>query len=111
MATNIKKTIMRRVYYSYALSIATSAALWQGALLGVSIALFGRLTHVAAIYRNFAATTIENVPAFIWNSFVHALYSGEAMTALVVVLMVGLTLKLIQRLVRVWGASRHIKVA
>ncbi len=109
MATNIKKTIMRRVYYSYALSIATASALWQGVLLGASIALFGRLTHVAAIYRNFAATKVENTPAFIWNSFEHALYNGEVTTVLVVLFMVGLTAKLLRRLARVVGTMKQVR--
>jgi hypothetical protein len=88
MTTNLKKSIMRRVYYSYALSIATSSALWQGFLLGACIALFGRLTHVAAISHNFSSVPLKNAPEFVFNAFANALAGGEVLTVLVVLFMV-----------------------
>jgi hypothetical protein len=87
MATNLKKTIMRRVYYSYAVSFVSESMLWQGFVLGACIALFGRLTHVAAIAHNFGATKLENAPSFVWNSVAHALEGGEVMTVLVAFFM------------------------
>lgn len=99
MNTNnkIKTNIMRRVYYSYALSIATSQAAWQGFLLGACIALFGRLTHVASIAHNFAQTNVENAPAFILHAFTNALAGGEVLTVLVSVFMIGLSLSFVYR--------------
>ncbi len=111
MATNLKKTIMRRVYYAYALNIMTSSALWQGFLLGACVALFGRLTHVAAIYRNLSATSLENTPTFIWNSFANALTHGEVLTVLVVLFMLGLTAKFFHSAARAAGLIRHVQVA
>jgi hypothetical protein len=89
MKTAIHKTIMRRVYYSYALSIATSAALWQGVVLGACIALFGRLTHVAAISHNVSSIPLKDAPAFVFNAFANALAGGELLTVLVSVFIIG----------------------
>ena len=98
MKSTIQKNVMRRVYYSYAISFVSEPLLWQGFFLGACIALFGRLTHVASILHNFTQTSIENTPAFIWNSVAHALANGEVLTVLVVVFMVGLTVSLSIRL-------------
>jgi hypothetical protein len=92
MKTAIHKTIMRRVYYSYALSIATSAALWQGVVLGACVALFGRLTHVAAISHNFSTVPLKSAPGFIYNAFANALQGGEVLTVLVSVFMIALSI-------------------
>lgn len=97
MTNVIRKNVMRRVYYSYALGFVTSPMLWQGFLLGACIALFGRLTHVASILHNFAATRIENAPQFVWGSFVHAYTSGEVLTVLVALFMIGLSLSFVAR--------------
>jgi hypothetical protein len=106
MKTAIQKNIMRRVYYSYALSIAASKATWQGFLLGACIALFGRLTHVASIAHNFAQTNVENAPAFIFNAFVNALQGGEVLTVLVSVFMIGLSLSFVYRAATVISSVR-----
>ena len=87
----MKHIIMRRVYYSFALSILTSSALWQGVALGASIAAFGRLTHVAAITKNILATPFGSVPEYVATTFARSLVNGELLTVLVVVLMVTLS--------------------
>jgi hypothetical protein len=92
MTNNLKKTIMRRVYYSYTLSIVTSAALWQGVVLGACVALFGRLTHVAAISHNFSSVPLRSAPDFVFNAFTHALEGGEVLTVLVSVFMIALSI-------------------
>ncbi|MEY2665175.1 MAG: hypothetical protein RLZZ480_280 [Candidatus Parcubacteria bacterium] len=97
MATNLKKTIMRRVYYSYAVRFVTDPVLWQGFVLGACIALFGRLTHVAAIVRNLEGTTVANAPSFVWYAFTNALAGGEILTVLVALFMVGLSVSFLQR--------------
>jgi cell division protein FtsX len=111
MKTKLQKTIMRRVYYSYAVRFVTDPMLWQGFVLGACIALFGRLTHVAAIVHNFSATKVENAPAFIYHSFMHALYNGEVLTALVVLFMVGLTAKFFYRALSVLFSFRKYRTA
>jgi Na+/H+-dicarboxylate symporter len=90
---NTTHIVMRRIYYSYALTLLSGAAFWQGLLLGATIAAFGRLTHVAAIIENILATPLGNVPQYIYSSFVRALEGGEVLTVLVVVLMIGLSVR------------------
>lgn len=97
MKTAIHKTIMRRVYYSYAVSIATYSALWQGAVLGACIALFGRLTHVAAISHNLSSVPVKNAPGFIYNAFANALEGGEILTVLVSVFMIALSISFVRK--------------
>lgn len=97
MATNLKKNIMRRVYYAYTLSIVRSTSLWQGLLLGACIALFGRLTHVAAISHNFNSVPLKSAPDFIYNAFANALAGGEVLTVLVSVFMIGLTVSFVKK--------------
>jgi Na+/H+-dicarboxylate symporter len=109
MTTNLKKTIMRRVYYSYAISIATSTALWQGVLLGASIALFGRLTHVAAISHNVSSVPLSSTPDFVFHAFVNALNGGEVLTVLVSVFMIGLSISFITKALPVVLSLRKLQ--
>lgn len=97
MKTAIHNKVMRRVYYSYALSIVEHSMFWQGAVLGACIAAFGRLTHVAALIHNFLAVPIGATPKFVVSSFVGALEHGEFITAVVVVMMAVLSLSFIVR--------------
>lgn len=111
MQTKLQKTIMRRVYYSYALSFVTDPMLWQGFVLGGCIALFGRLTHVAAIARNMEHTTIANVPSFIFNSFLNAYTHGEVLTVLVAVFMIGLSASFLSRALPLLVVGSRLRAA
>jgi len=62
---------------------------WQGAVLGACIALFGRLTHVASIAHNMLAVPVKEVPSFVSGAFLHAAQSGEVMTVLVSLGIIG----------------------
>lgn len=111
MKTKLQKTIMRRVYYSFAVRTVTEPMLWQGFVLGVCAALFGRLVHVAAVVRNLEATKVENVPNFIWGSFINAFTGGEVLTALVALFMVVLSAKFFYRAVPALFLSRKLQAA
>lgn len=87
MEQHIQRNIMRRVYYAYAVSIMTSSAFWQGVVLGGSVALFGRLTHVASLAENFLNVPVGQTPAYVLQSVTGAIASGELLTVLVTVLM------------------------
>ncbi len=73
---------MRRVYYSYLLSLGSALIFWQGVFLGVAMLLLGRWLHVASIVDNFLAIPVREVPSFIVGSFFGAISHGEIMTAL-----------------------------
>jgi cell division protein FtsX len=111
MQTKLHKTIMRRVYYSYAVDFASQPLLWQGFVLGACVALFGRLTHVAAIVHNLEGTAVSNLPNFVWHAFTNALAGGEVLTALVALFMIGLTISFFYRAFGVVNAGRSVQVA
>ena len=102
---------MRRVYYSFALSFFSEKMLWQGVLLGACIALFGRLTHVAAIIRNLEATRIGDAPLFVYNSFMYALTHGEVLTALVAFFIITFSVVLVVRTIPILFHNQRAKMA
>ena len=107
----IKGTVMRRVYYSYAMSFLSQSMLWQGFVLGACIALFGRLTHVAAIIRNIEASQVANVPHYVLVSFEKAFTHGEFLTAVVTLAMIGLTVSVAYRTASIMSRMLHPQVA
>jgi hypothetical protein len=111
MQTKLHKNIMRRVYYSYAVGFVSESALWQGLVLGACIALFGRLTHVAAIARNLEATSLQNAPSFVFHAFTNALAGGEVLTALVAFFMVGITASFLYRTATALVSVRSAQMA
>lgn len=88
----MQKIIMRRVYYSYALSIVSHAMFWQGAFLGVAAWLLAKWLHVASIIHNFLSVPVGSAPQYAWNSFWNAAIHGEFFTALTLVLAGGVAI-------------------
>lgn len=102
----MQKNIMRRVYYSYALSIMTHTMFWQGIFLAVSAVLLGKWLHVASIVHNFLAVPVGGVPTYIANSFIGAITHGEVMTALLLVLAAAVTISCGFRLAHILFGER-----
>ena len=99
-------TIMRRVYYSYALSFVAQQMLAVGLLLGGALALFGRFTHVASITENMLSTTLGNVPTYVSEAFMSALARGELGTVLVVLTIASLSAVAMHQLSRLTWSDR-----
>lgn len=93
---------MRRVYYSYVVSIATAPIFWQGIFLGAATLLLARWLHVASIIDNFLSIPLREVPGFVLGSFLGAFAHGEAVTALVLVISLVITGFALRRLGRVF---------
>jgi hypothetical protein len=85
--SNISNKIMRRIYLSYALSYTEQPLLWCGLVLGGTVTLLGRWTHVASIVDNVLATPLGNVPTYLTNSFMSAIARGELATVLLLLVM------------------------
>lgn len=83
---------MLRVWYSYCISVFTSGSFVYGLALGGVVASFGRLTHVSAITHNLLAVPLSSVPAYVWNATVSAVASGELLTVVVTLILVGLSI-------------------
>jgi hypothetical protein len=82
----MQKQIMRRVYYSYAISIGAHVMFWQGMFLGVAAGLLAKWLHVASIVKNFLAVPVGSVPQYVYGSFWGAINHGELLTAVTLVL-------------------------
>lgn len=81
----MQKQIMRRVYYSYLISIGTHSMLWRGVFLGATAVLLAKWLHVASIFNNFLSVPVGAVPKYVANSFVNAATHGEIMTVVTIV--------------------------
>lgn len=100
MNQKLHNQIMRRVYYSFAISITTHTMFWRGIFLGAAALLLGQWLHVASIINNLLATPVGNTPQYIANSFVNAATRGELMTALVLVVAVAVGFTSLWRIAR-----------
>ncbi len=96
--TNLKRQIMRRVYYSYALSFFLNSVFWQGVALGISSLLLAKWLHVASIVHNFLATPVSDLPQYVAGSFWGAITHGELLTAIVFVVAGMITVSVAYRL-------------
>jgi hypothetical protein len=94
----VKRRLMRRVWYSFFISLVERSSFVHGFVLGGSVALFGRLTHVAAITDNLLQVPVSAMPGYAWQTLVSAFAGGEVLTALVTLLLVGLSLGAVVRL-------------
>jgi hypothetical protein len=88
---SIKRRIMVRVWYSYILSLVERMPFAHGLVLGGVVALFGRLTHVAALTDNLLRVPVSAVPSYVWQTITSALKGGEVATVLVTLLLITLS--------------------
>ena len=100
MDTKLHNTIMRRVYYSFAISITTHTMFWRGIFLGAAALLLAQWLHVASIINNILATPVGNTPQYVANSFVNAATHGELLTALVLVVSVAVGFSCLWRITK-----------
>jgi hypothetical protein len=94
----IKRRIMLRVWYSYLWSLFARGGFVYGLTLGGAVALFGRLTHVAAITHNILEVPLGAVPSFAWQTITAALAGGEVLTVLVTLSMVTMSIGALREL-------------
>ena len=68
----IGKKVMRRVYYAYALRLATHPVTLHAFVLVLSVFALSRLTHVAAIINNIMGVKVGDLGGYIFNTLVNA---------------------------------------
>ena len=109
--TNIKATVMRRVYYSYALSLIAHPMFWHGVLLSIAAALLARWLHVASIVNNFLAVPVGQVPRYVWRTVTEAVSHGELLTVFTLafagVLLLSVSWRLVNNLPTYRGHGLH----
>jgi hypothetical protein len=94
----IKRRIMLRVWYSYLWSLVLRGGFVYGFFLGGAVALFGRLTHVAAITHNLLEVPLGAVPSFAWQAISTALAGGEVLTVLVTLSIITISIGALRKL-------------
>ncbi|MEZ4103751.1 MAG: hypothetical protein R3B60_00505 [Candidatus Paceibacterota bacterium] len=87
-SSNIRRVVMRRVWYSYLLSIFVSYSTLFGFIFGVSSFVFIKLVSVGDVVSNLLAVQVGAVPDFIYNTFAQAIANGEFMTLLTLGLII-----------------------
>jgi hypothetical protein len=85
----MQKQIMRRVYYSYLISLVSHSMMWQGVFLGAAAVLLARWLHVASIINNLLAVQVGAVPEYMLGSVTNAATSGELHTVIMLVAAAG----------------------
>lgn len=69
--SKLSRAIMRRVYYTYSLSIVlTPAAVW-GFVFGASVISFWKLVSVMSIINNLLSVRVGEVPNYALSSLAH----------------------------------------
>lgn len=76
----LKKHIMRRVWYSYILSILLSFATLFGVVFGASTLLFVKLVSITDIFNNLLQVQLGAIPTYVWQVFSQAVSQGEFLT-------------------------------
>ncbi len=68
----LRRAIMRRVWYTYMLSLALSHSTLWGLAFGASVIGFWKLVSITSIIQNFLNVPVGNVPMYILNSLMQA---------------------------------------
>lgn len=80
MKTSSQKAIMRRVYYTYALSFLREGMFWHGILFALLVGVLAKVLHVASIIDNFLAVPVGGVPEYAVNAVWSVISHGEFLT-------------------------------
>lgn len=68
----LRRAIMRRVWYTYALSLILRQSTVWGLAFGASVIGFWKLVSITSIVQNFLTVPVGQVPMYILNSLMHA---------------------------------------
>jgi hypothetical protein len=103
MTTKIQKTIMRRVWYAYAIrqleGLAIARAFWQGVVFGGALMVFAEVVHVASVFRNLLQTPLGGVPEYVGTTILTALQNGDIAKVVTLALLVSVTISLARQII------------
>ena len=111
MDKKLHKKIMRRVYYSFAISISTHTMFWRGMFLGAATLLLAQWLHVTSIAQNLLATPVGSTPQYVANSFLSAIDHGEVATVVTVVLAGIIGISCLFRLTQAFFSAKVIDLS
>lgn len=70
--TKLQRTIMRRVYYSFLLSVVLHPAFVAGLVFITSMFAVKSLVHVARVWQYFVSVPVGQLPEFVYNVVTHS---------------------------------------
>ena len=105
MHPTLRRRIMRRVGYSYGLSVCTQPLFFHGILLGSGVMLLAELIWVQRVMTSFLETPIGDAPAWLWGRVSEAVSAGEFFLLCLLGVVVMTALSAGTRLVRTFLAS------
>lgn len=113
LTSNLKRRIMRRVWYSYGISIVTHPFFIHGVLLGGGAVLLRELVWLRRVLASFLAVPVGEAPQWILARFVDVVAEGEVLLLLTlgILMMTGLSLggRIWRRVTRVAVPSHRPK--
>lgn len=95
---HLQKKIMRRVYYAYALKMATHPIAFHIVLLILSAYALVSLVSVSNILRNMLSTRLEDLATYIMHAFMHA--NVPTLISVSVILLTLISLRINIRMLR-----------
>ena len=63
---------MRRVYYAFALRVASHPIVVHGTLFIAGVFVLSRFVHVASILNNISSVQVGELGRYLFNTFMHA---------------------------------------
>jgi hypothetical protein len=101
----LKNTIMRRVYYSYTVSLVTNPMFWHGLIFSVAGLILADWLHVASIISNFLSVPVGGVPNYIIGSIGSALAGGQVMAVLLLAIVYLIFASSVYRFLKLFNIS------
>jgi hypothetical protein len=74
---SLRRKIMRRVWYSFAIRRVFSLTTLKGFALAVSAGIFVQIVSVTSLVNNLLSVQVKAVPEYVWSTLVASATSGE----------------------------------
>ncbi len=74
---NLRRKIMRRVWYSFALRRVFSLTTLKAMILSASVGVFIQLVSVTSVVSNLLSVQVKAVPEYVWSTLVATASNGD----------------------------------
>jgi hypothetical protein len=89
----LRNAIMRRVWYTYALSLTLRQSTLWGLAFGASVIGFWKLVSITSIVHNFLSVPVGQTPAFVLGSMMQAEFMALLAFGIIVFTLLSVGLK------------------
>jgi hypothetical protein len=103
----LKRRIMRRVWYSYGISLVTHPFFIHGALLGGGAVLLRELVWLRRVLTSFLAVPVGDTPQWVFERFANVVVEGEVLLLLTLGI---LTMTVLSLGGRIWRRVTRVTV-